>query len=169
MDKAQKTGLEGLFQGIASILRTVNDVAVRAGDDGTTPIEVQRSSSFGVPGALNTVYGASVRVGPRVAPPRTRPRTLRQNARREPVIDDAREPIADVFDEGDHYAVIAELPGVESSAVQWSVCDGQRVVIRAESPERKYHKELVLPGLVNEQAAVSCYSNGVLELHLWKV
>lgn len=168
MDRERKTGLEGLFQGIASILQIANDIVVRAGDDGTTPTEVHRSSSFGVPGALNASYGASIRVGPRVAPPRGRPRTLRQNARREPIIDDTRDPIADLFDEGDHYVVVAELPGVEETAVQWHVRDGVRVVIRAESADRKYFKEVELPGLVSEHAAVSCFANGVLELRLWK-
>lgn len=154
MDKTHKTGIENLFQGIASILRMANDIVVRAGDDGTTPIEVRRTGSFGVPGTLNSVFGASVRVGPRVAPPRRRPRS---------------EPLADVFDEGDHLVVIAELPGAETTSVQFTVTDGTRLVIRAESCERKYQKNVLLPAAVNEQSAVSCYANGVLELRLWKV
>ena len=154
MDKTHKTGIENLFQGIASILRMANDIVVRAGDDGTTPIEVHRRSSIGIPGALNGVFGASVRVGPRVAPPRRRPRS---------------EPLADVFDEGDRYVVIAELPGVDATNIQWNVTDGVRLVIRADSCTRKYHKQIVLPGPVNEQSSVSCYTNGVLELRLWKI
>ena len=168
MDKTHKTGLEGLFRGIASILQMANDVAVRAGDDGVTPVDVQRTSSTGIPGALNVVYGASLRVGARVAPPRRRPRTLRQNARREPIIDDSREPVADLFDEGDHYLVIAELPGVDAAAVRWTLERGTLVTIAAESADRKYVKQIELPGLASDQAAVSCYANGVLELRLWK-
>ena len=169
MSKRRKTGLEGLFQGIAGILQTVNEIVVRAGDDGSTPIEVHRSGSTGIPGALNAVYGASVRVGPRVAPLRTRPATLRRNARNEAVIDETREPAVDVFDEGDHYLIVAELPGVDERAVQWTVRTDTGVLISAESDDRKYSKTLQLTEAVDADRAVSCYVNGVLELRLWKV
>jgi HSP20 family protein len=166
VSKQHKSGLDGLFRGIASLLQTANDLAVRAGDDGT-PVQVNRAA--GVPGALKVSYGASLRVGPRVAPPYRRPRTVRQNARREPIIDDAREPITDVFDEGDHVVVIAELPGVDRAEVSWRVLDGRRLVIHAESADHKYVKTIDLPALVNEQAAACGCENGVMELRLWKV
>ena len=51
MSKQYKHGLEGLFRGLASILQTANDLAVDAGDDGASPIEVERSA--GVPGAVS--------------------------------------------------------------------------------------------------------------------
>ena len=167
MIKQHKGGLEGLFRGIASLLQTANDLVAQAGDDGASPIEVERVA--GLPGAANVAYGASLRVGPRVAPPYRRPRTVRQNARREPVIDDTREPIADVFDEGDHLVVIAELPGIEAPAVAWRVHDGRRVAIEAESADRKYVKTIDLPGLVSGEAAACRCENGVMELRLWKV
>ena len=85
------------------------------------------------------------------------------------MIDDAREPIADLFDEGDHFVVIAELPGIEARAVTWCVHDGRRVVIQAESADRKYVKTLDLPALVNGEAATSGCANGVMELRLWKI
>ena len=154
MEKDHKAGLEGLFRGIASILHLANDIAVSAGDDGSTPIDVRRTASTGVPGTVNVAYGASMRIGPRVAPPHRRPMF---------------EPAADVLDEGDHFVVIAELPGMEAAAIGWTVTDGSRLVIRAESADRKYVKDLRLPGLVSEEAAMSCYANGVLELRLWKV
>jgi HSP20 family protein len=169
VSKQHKGGLEGLFRGIASILQTANDIAVRAGDDGTTPIEVERSASVGLPGTLRTMYGASLRIGARVAPPRRRPRTVRQRGEREPIIEEGREPIADVFDEGDHVVVIAELPGVALPAIRWSVRQGRCLEVRAESSDRKYVKDLELPCLVNEQAATCNYANGVMELRLWKV
>jgi HSP20 family protein len=115
------------------------------------------------------MYGASMRVGPRVAPPYRRPRTVRRGAGREPIIDDACEPIVDVFDEGAHFVVIAELPGVEAPAIGWRVHDGKQLVLHAESAERKYVKTIELPGLVNGEAATCGYENGVMELRLWKV
>jgi HSP20 family protein len=167
--KPHRGGLEGLFRGIASILQTASDIAVAAGDDGTTPIEVERDSSAGVPGALRVRYGASLRVGAPVAPPRRRVRTVRQPAGREPIIEDAREPIADVFDEGDHLVVVAELPGTDLAAIRWTVAGGRALEIEAESPDRRYRTTIVLPALVNAQAAACGYANGVMELRLWKV
>jgi HSP20 family protein len=168
VDKHPKTGLEGLFKGIAGILQMANDIAVRAGGDDSTPVDVRRTASTGIPGAVNVVYGASLRVGARVAPPRRRPRTLRQNARREPIIDDTREPLADLFDEGDHFLVIAELPGVDGAGVHWTLERNTIVTIQAESADRKYVKQIELPGLASDHGAVSCYANGVLELRLCK-
>jgi HSP20 family protein len=167
--KHHRGGLEGLFRGIASILQTANDLAVRAGDDGTTPIEIDRAGSKGVPGTVKVAYGASLRVGARVAPPRRRPGRVRQNPGRDPVIDETHEPVVDLFDEGDHFIVIAELPGVEQPAIKWSVEGGKRLDIRAESADRTYVKQIDLPGLVNEHAATYGYANGVMELRLWKV
>jgi len=168
VDKNPKAGLEGLFRGLAGILRMANDIAVRAGDDGG-PVDVRRTSSTGVPGAVNVSYGASLRIGARVAPPRRRMATLRQNAQREPVIDDSCEPIVDVFDEGDHYLVIGEMSGVDVAAVTWSIEQGVRLRLRGESPERQYVKEIELASPVNQDAAVFSCVNGVLELRLWKV
>jgi HSP20 family protein len=168
VDKNPKAGLEGLFRGLAGILQMANDIAVRAGDDGG-PVDVRRASSTGVPGAVNVAYGASLRIGARVAPPRRRMATLRQNAQREPIIDDSCEPIVDIFDEGDHYLVIGELPGVDVTAVTWTIEQGVLLRIKAESSERKYVKDVELAAPVNEQASVFSCVNGVLELRLWKV
>jgi HSP20 family protein len=164
--KPNKGGLEGLFRGLASILQTAGGLAVHTGEAGATPIEVNRTA--GVPGAVKVVYGASFRAGPRVAPPYRRPRTVRQNARREPIIDDTREPIADVFDEGDHFVVIAELPGIERPSVTWQVHECRRVEIHAESPERHYVKTIDLPDLVVAEAVTCRCENGVMELRLCK-
>lgn len=149
MQRDHRSGFEALFKGIAGILQVANDIVVRAGDDGTTPVEVRSSSSFGTPGTINARYGASLRVGVPVKP--------------------GREAIVDVFDEGDHYAVIAELAGIERSDLEWSVRDGLHLTLRAESADRKYSAELKLPGLVSEHAAVCTCANGVMELRLWKV
>jgi HSP20 family protein len=117
---------------------------------------------------VHVVYGLSVRVGLQGVPVVARFGNLRQDAGKMPVVDEAREPIADVFDEEDHYLVIAELPGVDQPAVQWSVREGLFVIISAESAGRKYHKEIELTTRVDDRTAVSRYANGVLELRLWK-
>src|SRR5215471_6472365 len=98
VERDHRSGFEALFQGIAGILQLANDIVVRAGDDGIGSVEVRRSASIRTPGTIRARYGASVRVG-------------------------VPSPVVDVFDEGDHYAVIAELPGIDRSDLEWSVRD----------------------------------------------
>jgi HSP20 family molecular chaperone IbpA len=117
---------------------------------------------------VHAVYGLSIRVGLQGLPVVARFGNVRHDAGKAPVVDETREPIADVFDEEDHYLVVAELPGVDQPAVQWSVRDGRFVVIGAESAGRKYYKEIELSGPVDDRTAVCRYANGVLELRLWK-
>jgi HSP20 family protein len=117
---------------------------------------------------LEGLYGVSVRIGART------PATLPPNGsiprvtRRRTEADEAREPVVDVFDEGDTLVVVAQLPGVREPAAHWSLRDARHLTIRADSADRKYAKELDLPVAVDEPATVSSFANGVLELTLWK-
>ena len=43
------------------------------------------------------------------------------------------ERMIDVFDEDDHYRVIAELPGIDEAAVRWSIRDNRIVTIRTDA------------------------------------
>jgi HSP20 family protein len=118
---------------------------------------------------LEGLYDVSVRIGgARIPPTIPRAGSIPRAMRRPPVTDDAREPIVDVFDEGDTVIVIVQLPGVAERAAQWSFRDPRRLTIRADWADRKYAKELELPAEVDEQATVSSFANGVLELRLLK-
>jgi HSP20 family molecular chaperone IbpA len=76
--------------------------------------------------------------------------------------------MVDVLDEDDYYMVIAELPGVGETEVNWTIPGERELVIRAETGERKYARTIHLLERVQPQTAVSCYENGVLQLKLWK-
>jgi HSP20 family protein len=142
--------LDGLFCGLGNLLRIATDVA-----DGADRAERTRDAA--------AVYGVSVRVRTPVAPP-VRAGAVRTVARKEPVAD----PIADAFDERDHYLIVAELPGVQAPAVEWHVANDVRLIIRAQSGDRRYYKEIVLNEPVDMSTAVCSCENGVLELRLWK-
>ena len=73
-----------------------------------------------------------------------------------------REVITDVFDEGDHIKIVAELPGVEEKDISIAV-DGKHLGISAEVAGRKYHKELELPSQVETTYQSSC-KNGILQI-----
>ena len=84
------------------------------------------------------------------------------------VVPEAREPMVDVFNEDDHYLIVAELRGVDGRDVDWHLRDERIVVIKGSSDRRTYYREIELGTLVHAQTAVASFGNGVLELRLWK-
>jgi HSP20 family molecular chaperone IbpA len=135
---------DGLFRGFGEVLQIAGDLADRAHTDGVCDVTVRLDG-----GPLITGLGA-LRAGPQ----RERP--------------GARGTVADVFDEGNYYLVIVQLPGARESSVQWAVRREGRVEVRAEADGRTYYKDIALGGPVQEESATSRYGNGVLELRLCK-
>jgi HSP20 family protein len=83
------------------------------------------------------------------------------------VVEETREPLVDIFDEGDHLLVLAELPGVEADDIRYEV-EGDVLSLSAARGERKYQKEVVLPAPVLTKGATSSHRNGMFELTLLK-
>ncbi len=84
-----------------------------------------------------------------------------------PVVEDFREPIVDVFDEGNKIKVIAEMPGVSESDVKVEI-SGDIMTLTAVGSERKYMKEILLPCEVTENVEEIRSKNGVYEILLAK-
>ena len=90
----------------------------------------------------------------------------------------------DVLDEGDHYVINAELPGVVKEDVKLSVSDNN-VEISAEHKEEKeekkknyvrkerrvfsYHRSLPLPEKVDSAKAKAKLNNGILSVEIPKI
>jgi HSP20 family protein len=161
-------GVDGLFQGLGHLLRVATELAESARDQEPSgdarPNEHPRAAN-----GLHAVYGVSVRIGARGRPVVAPFGNLRQDARKEPVVGEAREPLADLLDEGDHYLVIVELPGVEASDVHWAMRGDKLLVIQAGSGARAYAKQIHFGERVDATSAAPCYANGILELKLWKL
>ena len=84
-----------------------------------------------------------------------------------PVVSDTREPLVDVFDEGDEVLVVAEVPGVQEKDIRLDLA-GDVLTLSATGPKRKYEKEVLLPAAVEPEARRQSYQNGYLELRLAK-
>jgi len=84
-----------------------------------------------------------------------------------PPLKKQKEVIVDVFDEGDHVKVIAELPGVTEKDIKTEV-KGNVLVISATGISREYYKEVTLPCPVKGELDAS-YKNGVLQLKAEKI
>jgi HSP20 family protein len=154
-------GLGGLLQGLGGFLDLVSNLAER---EGTT---FERQGEIGDEKGKKAVYGFSVRVG-NGGKPKIEPfGNVIKNRGSGPAVEDEREPMVDTFDEESHVVVIAEMPGVNESDIQFEV-RGDVLSIRAHRGARKYSKELQLPAAVKEEGAEAAYRNGILELKLFK-
>jgi HSP20 family protein len=157
-------GFGNIFKGIGNLFDLLSEMA-ETGEE-----EVKRTKKFGGEGKwkdLQGVYGFSIRVGAdRKA--RVEPFGNIRDTKGGPVVEEVREPMADVFDEGDTIQVICELPGVAAEEIKVEV-QGDILEIAAEGKQRKYRKEILLAASVKPESLVTAYKNGVLEIGLTKV
>lgn len=83
------------------------------------------------------------------------------------VVSDTREPLVDIFDEGDEVVLVAELPGVKDADIELAV-RGDMVELTAKGPVQKYHCETLLPTEVKAEPVSRECENGYLQLRLAK-
>ena len=155
-------GLGGLFKGIGNVIDLVSEM-VEEGEE-----EVSQTGEFKVKGLgdkAKGVYGLHVRTGVGGIPTVEHFGNIRATEE-GPVVAEEREPLVDVFDEGDVILVVAELPGVEKRDIHIEVKDDVLSLSTVEG--RKYAKEILLPSLVDPATMETAYRNGVLEVRLAK-
>jgi len=83
------------------------------------------------------------------------------------VADDVHEPLVDVFDEGTEIVVTAELPGAREEEI--TIDQREAVLAIASQGERRYAKEVLLPGAIDGNSVKKKYNNGVLEIRARKI
>jgi len=113
------------------------------------------------------VYGFSIRTG---LGGEARPQVERfgniHPSREGFEVDEVREPLVDVFDEGEGVGVTVELPGVTEAEISVSL-DADRMTLETTG-ERRYAKEIALPAEVDSASLNKKYNNGVLEMRMRK-
>ncbi len=155
-------GLGGMFKSLGGFLELLSDLAEKG--DG----EFSKSGEIGSDKkGMKAVYGFSVRVGGGGKPLIENFGNVKSDRDGSPVVEEAREPMVDVFDESDHLLIVAELPGVSEKDIAFEV-KGDILHLSAAHGDRKYQKELLLPSAVKEKGASSSYRHGVYELKLPK-
>jgi HSP20 family protein len=164
--------LGGFFKGLSSLIDLADKVSKEGG-------AINKSGEFGVKGQkdMSGVYGFTIRTmaGPGGASrPVVRPFGDIAKVRKEkaakpkgPVVEETREPLIDLFDEGNFVRVVAELPGVNESDIVAKV-EGDDVLEIQTNGKMKYCKEIVLPAKVVATSFDKKYTNGILELKLYK-
>ena len=157
-------GLGGIVDGIQKLL----DVAAKLKDSG----QLSQTGEFSVPGLGDKgkgIFGFSIRTlaGGEGHGVKVQPFGNMHKTKDGMTVEEDREPVVDVLEEGNQIRVIAELPGVSEGDVTYEVA-GDVLTISTKG-ERRYHAEVLLPGPVETEGIESSHNNGVLELKLKKV
>ena len=154
--------LGGVFRSLGGFLDLLSNLSEQG--EG----ELTRSGELGDDKkGVKAVYGFSVRVGGGGKPLIEKFGNVKDDGQGSAVVEEAREPLVDVFDEGDHLLVIAELPGVDANDIRFEVTEDV-LNLSATRGDHKYRKEVLLASAVRAQAAISSYRNGVFEIKLPK-
>ena len=154
----------GLLKTLGSFLEVVSDMIERGEE------EIRREGAIGFPGekGFRAVYGFSVKLGAGGQPSIESFGNVPKMTPRGPVIEEMREPLADVFDEGQALHVVVELPGIKEPDIAIEVKE-DILLIAAGTGVRKYSKEILLPTRVKTEEMQRSFRNGILELHLKKL
>ncbi len=161
-----EAGLGGMFKSLGGFLELLSEISERADGEFTKSGELGGDGKDGKKG-LKAVYGFSVRVGGGGKPLIENFGNVKSDRDGSPVVEEAREPMVDVFDETDHLLVVAELPGVAEAEIKYEV-KGDILHLTAAHGDRKYQKEMLLPCAVSEKGTTSSFRHGVFELKLPK-
>lgn len=160
-DKRTQGGLEGLFGGLSDLVEKLADLAEKGEKlSRTREFEWQKEGKNfkGICGfTVRTVLGGEeLKVEPFG-------NIRRDEQSGEPVVQEVREPVVDVFEEEDHALVVAEMPGIGPDDVQLEVHDDV-LTIQAQRGDKKYRKEVLLPrSYPRDKMTIAC-NNGILEI-----
>jgi HSP20 family protein len=164
MKETNTAGLGGLLSGLGTVLEKLGELA-------ETGEALRRSGTFGSPdGKVKGVYGFNIRTGLGGEGVTVEPLgNLRKDENTgQPVVDEVREPLIDVFDEQDCILVVAEMPGIAPEDIALDLHD-DILTIAAERGDEKYRREVLLPAaFTSDRMSWKCH-NGVLEVRFAKI
>lgn len=85
-----------------------------------------------------------------------------------PSLIEKKSPLVDIFEEGDHLIVLAELPGLDEKDIGIET-DGSTLMIKAENETRKYLKIVRLPTPIEKSPIEFTHKNNILQVRLKKL
>jgi HSP20 family protein len=166
-DEGLGGGIVGFLGGLAELVEKLGELA----DKGKELSGQGELSDLGPGKQLKGVYGFNVKVG--LGQDRDKVTVepfgniKRDTQTGETVVQEVREPMVDLFDEGDHLLIVAEMPGIGTKDVTLHVEDDV-LTITAARGDRKYRKEVLLPRpFPRDKMEFSC-NNGMLEIRCVK-
>jgi len=157
----RKGSLEGILQSFTDLLEKLGEVA----DKGEQLSRTGKIHSKDGEKGLKGVYGFSIKVGLGDEGVKVEPfgNIRKDKESGQPIVQEIIEPVVDIFEEGDHTLIVAEMPGIGAGDVRLDIKDDV-LTIYAESKNKKYQKEILLStSYLKEKMVVSC-NNGILEI-----
>jgi len=162
-DGDRRGGIDGILKGFSDIVEKLGELAEK-GEQLSRTGEISWKAGEK---DLKGIYGFSMKVGVGgdrggvKVEPFGNIRRDRETGRSE--VQEIREPIVDVFEEEDHVLVVAEMPGISAADVRLDVQD-DLLTLRAEKGEKKYRKEVLLPGSYPRDRMNVTANNGMVEI-----
>ena len=100
--------------------------------------------------------------------PPAEPVARRKRKEKAPESPEAVEPPVDVFREAKEIVVVAEIPGVDLTDLEFKVEDNVLSFSTKPTARRNYHKKIELGSPLEESSLKATCRNGILEIHLQK-
>lgn len=159
-----KINLNGISEGIEKLL----ELAGRMNELGSNISEMREVKHDDVKKGVNAVFGISIKTGIGGEDnPIVESFGNVKTGPEGPEVQEEREPLTDLFDEGDRITVIMEMPGVSKDDIVINVKEDMLEVV-VEKGRKRYRKEMLLAVKVDERDYSNKYVNGVLEVILKK-
>ena len=116
------------------------------------------------------VYGYSMTVGPDGKPKAKEFGNVKPSRRfgfgtgiSRPEISGEMEPLADVTTTDKDIRVVIEMPGLSKDKIKVDAYV-DKVEVKSEDPQRKYHKTVEIPPETDIESAICSYNNDILEI-----
>jgi HSP20 family protein len=154
--------LGGLFKGIENLV----DLAAKLKEAGGEINKEGEIDLSNLKEGMKGVFGVSVRTAVGGKPVVESFGNVKKSPT-GPTVEEEREPLTDVFDEDEEVRIYAEMPGINEADIKFDLKE-DILDISAQTGDRKYHKEVLLPAKVQADTLVSSYNNGVLEIKVKK-
>lgn len=157
-----KLSLGGLFKGIENLV----DLAAKLKESGGEINKEGEIDLGNLKEGMKGIFGFSVKTAVGGKPVVESFGNVKKTPK-GPTVEEEREPITDVFDEDQEIRIYAEMPGVNQEDINLDLKD-DILDISAQTEDRKYHKEILLPAKVQAETMSSSYNNGILEIKVKK-
>ena len=157
-----KLSFGGLFKGIENLV----DLAAKLKDAGGQINKEGEIDFSNLKEGMKGVFGFSVKTAVGGKPVVESFGNVRKTPN-GPTVEEEREPLTDVFDEDQEIRIYAEMPGISEADIKLDLKE-DILDISAQTGDRKYHKEVLLPVKVKADTLVSSYNNGILEIEVKK-
>jgi len=157
-----KLSLGGIFKGIGDLV----DMAAKLKDAGGEINKEGEIDFSNLKEGMKGVFGISIKTAIGGKPVVESFGNVKKTPE-GPKVEEEREPLTDIFDEDDEIRIYAEMPGVNQEDIKLDLKE-DILDISAQTGDRKYHKEILLPSKVQADTLVSSFNNGILEIKVKK-